>query len=251
MPAKYAVVLQYARVEGMLSSGRLFLAPDNSGGALQWTPLEEFEKLSFSKMFTRLAHHLREQPEAAAVVYRNDRPGLIPYVLDPEVTALLRQDPVAAIHSLTYAPPPVAPPRERTAVPPASVPLEASPLRAGEDTLADAFGDEVYTPLRAGAIECPGCGRWGKISDEAGSPTFVCWRDCRKDDQVGGYPVTPGGRWAAVAVRRLLATPSTRFWLPRAWNPSGPWISRDSLRDMYAAYQAEKATLCSEKTTAR
>jgi len=80
-------------------------------------------------------------------------------------------------------------------------------IRAGVDTLADAFGDVVYCradTIGSGHIECPGCGRWGASCIACG---FTL---------AGEYQ----GQWFGVSVSALLASGLNRFYLPRKWNES-------------------------------
>jgi hypothetical protein len=52
-----------------------------------------------------------------------------------------------------------------------------------------------------------------------------------------------------VPAQELIEKQKTRYFLPRAWNTSGPWISHDDLKKLYENYLKEKAE-CSTKHTA-
>lgn len=109
------------------------------------------------------------------------------------------------------------------------------PLRAGHDTLADAFGEKLYCSTRDNSVECPVCGRWHRIS--AQKITVGC---------VTGLLLSYEMRdnWAVASIEELLATQRTRYFLPRAWNTSGPWVSHENLQKKYDEYLKEKS--CTE-----
>jgi hypothetical protein len=220
------VVLEYKRVNGDKSSGRICVQNNGSEEVLL-----SFESEEFSPMLYGFAKALQEHPDAQGVIQRTDRPGLVPYNLDAQTMDLFRTDPVAAVTSMStpYGSPSKAVQRskkERTQEPPAS-------LRVGFDTLADAFGDELYSRLDslASRVECPCCGIWNAFIEE-----FVCKNPkCqqRLKPQVSG-------RWAAFSTAALLATSSPRFYFPRAWNGYKPWVSREDLIAKYEQFQQEK-----------
>jgi hypothetical protein len=125
-------------------------------------------------------------------------------------------DPAAAIQELS------PPPRRVIVRSPVAVSATATVqpvFRAGADTLADAFGEEVYLKVRDGRFEDPATGRWVPL----------------------GFEQKLVGEWVRVAITDLLGLPADRFFLPRRWNVSGPWITRAALLEKYEEYMKEIA----------
>jgi len=243
------IVLQYRREPDDLTSGRIVLLPGERANDPDATAhgLEVFERLEYKKVLTLLARAVTAYPEARVVFLRTDRPGLLPYVLDAETTKLLRMDPVAAIHAMTYEVPAfksVRPPR-------ATTPIEPAPLHVGYDTLADGFGENVYVRLRADSIECPGCGFWGKFvgREEQNDKLFQCEKRCWSSGIYLHLRLVTSTHWAAIHTEELLASPLERFYLPHAWNEGRAWISREELLDKYLTYKKEKEGICSLSKT--
>ena len=174
------------------------------------------------------------------VLQRTDRAGLAPMLLDARTTQLLRTDPVAGIAALTYTRPstPLGAAAKKSAQ---TTTYEPAPLRAGIDTLAQAFGALVYVRVRVGKAECPCCGFWirnipqvpeGGVSDV----TALCTERCKNSFEFRVY-----GKWAAVNTAELLSIASAdRFYLPREWNPRQSWISRQMLQEKYDTFLKEK-----------
>jgi hypothetical protein len=236
MPADHSVVLQYRRVEGELSTGRIALLPivptEETARCL-----EDFDRLPYTKMLVRFARELREFPEAKAAIMRIDRPGLLPYALDEETTALLRTDPVAAIQSMTYTTPSLG----KIHVVKEEKPLEVDPIRAGHETLADALGEQIYVKRRSSALECPGCGYWGPVHTNS----FKCTKKCAREGHARTFRVTLTKLWAVFSTEDLLESTLPKFYLPRTWNVGRLWVTKAELIEMYTAYKAEKEYACS------
>jgi len=226
------ILLEYRREDGR-STGRLLTLyagkPHN---------LETFEKVEYRNLLTRLARVLASTPLARVVITRTDAPNLFPYVLDKGTVDLFRTDPVAAIHSMIYELP-----EARMEKKTEDEAVEVAPLRVGYNTLADAFGDDVYVRTRQHSIECPGCGLWGDADvDGKGKGKFTCKRSCELSVPIYLYRL-----WAAISVEELLGTQQKRFFLPRPWNDGHPWVTREELEKKYAAYKAEKEEACSQQ----
>jgi len=236
------VVLEYRRTEGMLSTGRVLVNDER---------VAEFEDIEFRKMLETFAAQLQTDERNEAVFQRTDRPGILPYKLDPQVLELFRNDPVAAIDSMC---PPTSPSvaidlSKRRSKPPA-VPQ----IRAGFDTLADSFGDAVYTRFRDGkkaGAECPGCGMWvpvhvstvqlpGLSELSYGNASMRCERNPNCPCHNHNIAVVLSERWAGMSTEALLQTSATRFYFPRAWNDGRPWIRRKDIEKKYAEYVSEK-----------
>lgn len=122
-------------------------------------------------------------------------------------------------------------------------------VRAGIDTLVESFGENIYSRMhRGGATECPRCGRWkaSSMKGVAGYESNIIITRCSSCDFFAVSPawfLTSDGGWVAFYVGDLLrleATKTPRFFFPRAWNTSGPWITREDLQNRYDKYVEEK-----------
>lgn len=229
------VILEYKR-EGQQSTGCIRLRASSHENVLF-----EFEQLDFEPMLYKFAEALQENPEAAGVLQRIDRPGLVPYVLDERIVSLFRIDPVAAVKSMSV---PYGSPSNTVK----RVQEEKSPvtsgLRAGHTTLADAFGEELYSRYDKDRdrVECPCCGIWGSITVKDADGGFFL--SCKNPACVSfDKPLAMqrrNGRWASFPTFALLATHSERFYFPRAWNDGRVWISWEGLNNKYEQFQKEK-----------
>ncbi len=119
------------------------------------------------------------------------------------------------------------------------------PLPAGYQVLAEAFGDRVYARVGPdGSVECPVCGA-GAPADPRADDTFVMHcSSCHTWLVVADYQPEEG--WAGFAPVELLSLASTAYFLPRAWNPSGPWIARVDFAARYDNYCKERDSTCLE-----
>lgn len=230
------IVLHYKRVEHHYEGRFEYTNP-------QWREAVEPFSLEYREMLKRLCNILKEiEADASTKVtlQRIDCPGLLPVPLDEGTITLLRTDPVAGIAALTYEQPstPLNAVAQKKAEGKAYIP---APLRAGVDTLAQAFGPLVYTRVREGKAECPCCGFWmrdvlqvpeGGVADI----TVVCTERCKTSFELRVY-----GKWAAVNVAYLLSIKSAdRFYLPREWNHGKPWVSREDLQQKFDTFLKEK-----------
>jgi len=184
-----------------------------------------FSNLGFIDMMLGFADLLHTQPEAEAWMLRTERPGLSPLELDPATTQLLREDPMKAIQPMI--PPPVRVFVRDEVRPESTIKVR---VRGGYDTLADAFGDEMYLRHKDGKTECFGCGRWHPTDK-----SVVCYGEV--NEMIEGAVV---GNWFVVNTARLISLCCERYFLPRAWNESGPWISHEDLQKKYDEYLKEK-----------
>jgi len=200
--------------------------------------LGTFSDLNFEQLLRSLSSRLREYPDATAALMREEagRFGYMKY--EETMVKLLREDLDRAISIL-------CPPR-RVVMIGDKVETSATSrvhVRAGYDTLADAFGDVIYCKMRrGGGVECPCCGRWGLVScDKNQNGYFRCKVGCDCPILGKAYPMEHGGWWG-IDIRVLLhETTSKRFYLPRLWNVSGPWVSHEALKKKYETYLKEKA----------
>lgn len=209
------IILEYKRVVGSQTSGRVFYRE----GDVE-LGVEPFENLTFAQMMVRFAEVVVRWPDAGAVIQRTDREGLQPFRLDKETTQLLRVDPVMVIRNMSSHDNVVVNLRKR----PSS--LSSSPLIVGYEAIAATFGDEVYARMRVDVLECPGCGLWAPIVQDTSQ--------CRSKACGLVLPVIQrGDRWGGVQVSALLATTCDRFFLPRGWNTTAPWVTREHLMALY------------------
>jgi len=234
------ITLSYKRDAGAETSSGILMS---EGGVVRYT--RGFTGMSFPQMISRLCDELRHFPEVDVFIERTDREGLVPYKLDPETVALIRNDPVAAVSAMTYttASPSTAERRAKQR----DVPIVPAPLHIGTDVLAEAFGDDLYFRVRAHELECPGCGFWspfttpGLLADpdrvgEIFSTAFACAKKCKCRILVRCWE-----RWGSVSTRYLLErTTLEAFYFPRPWNEGRPWIGRRELQLKFDKYNKEK-----------
>lgn len=185
-----------------------------------------FMDKTFAEMMMLVHARLLEYPECGLHISRTERPGLFPVQLEPELLRLLREDPQQYIERHTI-PDRVAdlrsPDRLSRLAAPYQVPRGG--LRSGHDTLADAFGDSLYLRRRAGKVEDPCTGRWCEVSEM--TPPFAV-----QSSAVQG--------WLVIATSDLLQSTATRFYLPREWNESGSWITKERLQEMYDQFRKDR-----------
>lgn len=240
------VTLEYKR-QGttMLSEGKITYSEGD------FTSTVPFAGIEYKPMMAALSTVLRAFPddtEVKVLIQRTDRAGLQPYTLDDATVQLLRNDPVAGIQALSISSPRPAQVLDniKKAQRP---PIPLAPLRAGSETMADAFGEKVAFKVRGHELECPGCGFWsiyttpGLLNDpeRAGlvfKTAFVCRKKCCQR-----FIVSCHKEWGFVDVEDLLKTVLPAFYLPRVWNNRRPWISRADLEQKYNEYKKEKESV--------
>lgn len=181
-----------------------------------------FEDFSFARAVRRFAGIAIEHPEAALFMMRlEQKPKPVAMHLNEAQSKALREDTEAFIQELS-------PPPQRVVIRKTSTVSvgDAVTFKAGADVLADAFGDEVYIRRRGEMYESPITGRWVSAGE------------------IGAWTLSVNESWASVPTHLLLAEKKDRYFLPRAWNTSGPWISHADLEKKYFEYLKEKA--CTE-----
>lgn len=230
-----AVILRYKRVDGDKSTGQIAVR----GGDNVETEVHDFSSWEFKEMLTRFAGVLIAFPDAAGVLQRTDRDGLVPYTLDPRTVDLFRTDPVAAVASMSvpYGSPSSTVKRVRDE---RSLP-SSSELRVGYAVLADSFGDELYARFDGERlkVECPCCGIWANTVGK--HFTMACINPgCAAIGHQEEFH-SPTEKWATFETPKLLALDSPRYYFPRAWN-LGSWISWADLNAKYEQYKKEKAS---------
>jgi hypothetical protein len=236
---KANIMLEYGR-EGTAYHGmlRAEVAP-TKGYAL----VARLEGLTFAQLMTRLARELRAQREWGNDVkhvelHRLELEGSV-YAMAPSEIAQLIEDPAAAIRSM-HEPDRVVMIRDKKFGEPLISKVMRAQLRAGHDTLADAFGDFVYCRRRDdGNIECPYCGRWGKLTPSVTETDQVVFGCAKCGTNYGGIEEITRC-WFTVHIQLLLSAEKDRYFLPRRWNKSGPWISHEELKQMYETFCKER-----------
>lgn len=190
-----------------------------------------FSSLSFERMLELVGAELRRFPDLRLLIRREEAP--YPMSLPPGVENLLRTDLPRAIEMLTLPPQRVVigvPKKKEVAV--------LGTLRYGNDTLADAFGEEIYVKVRLGReeirVEDPITGRLIGLTQIPGQP--LRWGPLSFER----YILARSGQWGTLLIQKLLAVGAPRYYLPRGWNPSGSWISHEDLAKLYDRYQKEK-----------
>ena len=233
------LILAYKRRPELVDDTHLF------DGYLQENKLRlKLEGKTFAELIFELSNRLlglvlTSHDEVAMI--RLEQPTVVHPLNDDEVE-MIRNHPSKYIEALS------PPPRRIVLKVSDQVSVDASMtvgIRSGIDTLVDAFGNYVYIKLRVGgSTECPACGRW-KAMTMVGSNGFGETR-CYGDDGCGFFapskclPLEWGG-WAGIKVEILLGIDAIkRFYLPRIWNTSGPWITYEDLREKYDKYIKEK-----------
>lgn len=181
------------------------------------------------KGLVKLLHRLLNKYEGIdeVLMQRTDSPGIPPMGLGPAMIELLKTDPLSAYRIMNF---------------------DSSSYAHGNrelDQLADVFGQNVYIKMAGGYAECPltatfrplafGSKHGWKIRGEGNSHgawlPLVKILDSSPDGCVG-FERLAFCTWAVVKITDLIATKNTQFYLPRAWNKDGPWISREDLEHM-------------------
>jgi hypothetical protein len=167
------------------------------------------------------------------------------YKLSESTVQLLNDDPAAAIRSMSHPDRKVVIPRIVCA--PKDELVTQSLLRAGHETLADAFGFYTYFRLKNGKIECPHDGRWKEYSVVTAYNTPGVYYQGPVTDEYSTLWFSPNivnEKWARTFTKTLLDVWKkkglSRYFLPRAWNKSGPWISHEDLKQKYETFCKER-----------
>jgi hypothetical protein len=205
--------------------------------------------VTYRQAVTLLATAAQRHLGARLFLLRLDqRPQQVALQLDGALSKMVREDPVAFMRLMD---PTMGRPQKldisMSVRKEHSAAIKSNPLPAGYDTLAEAFGDEVYCRMkRGGATECPFCGRWGawaRTTVKGFNSDRVDCEHCKVTFYGQGIPTSRGG-WFKIPVVQLFNCArdlgADRFFLPRAWNKDGPWISRADLQKKYDEFMKEK-----------
>jgi hypothetical protein len=241
MANSYTLTLNYKRMRKQLDdgeypySGNLDLA--RVGGTRVVTS-QSFVGWTYKRIIVRLHELMKEHDITRVFFQRTEREDILPVELGERMLKLLRNDPLSAYRAMSYEP--------------ASQTMKNAPVAAGYDTLAEAFGEELYLQMTNGRVEDPETGEWLQLGY---GPRFG-WRIRRNDSKPAAWiriePVddAPEGtgfaervayaRWAKVSIHTLLEQKFERYYLSRAWNEDGPWISHDNLKRRLEQYLADR-----------
>ena len=262
------------RREGHTYDGRIVWSnePDDPSKMVETITreLDIFTGLSFARMMARFSGYAMQNEAAELVMRRTERDDLKPITLDETTTRLLREDPAAAIEAMSSvhqiserAKKQMEKKIEDKVSVKDNVKLQ---LRAGHDTLADAFGDLIYLRLRPHEKdgmqgECPFTGKWVGFGAHADNTSQFLLKTGRSNAHVDWIPIDIIGgsasenpKWVTVKTAVLLnyhhrladVAPPERFFIPRKWNKTSPWITHVELRQMYKEYKKEKAECLDE-----
>lgn len=225
---KADIRLEYGRSGETYHGSFIVEGREDSPGLLLVKSIDPFSDYTFARMMSALARNIRKCSDVDVVLARLEVKGS-EYKLDAGTVELLRTDPAAAIRSMMH--------EDRTVIIRSSKSNRPPPglLRAGHDTVAAAFGDDTYVSINdLGRFECPGCGRWSPCT------THVSAACDNRECSLTLTGTSHGGRWFAVSTAQLVAKKKPRYYVPRAWNPSGGWISNEDLSKMLEDYSKER-----------
>jgi len=223
------------------------------------TSVASFNDKTIAQMIREVHLALKANPHYTVVFSRGEARHFREYIVEESLRDLIREDPVAAIRELSPTPAVMyLRTRQKMAAQdlrkvdtlnspePSTVPAGSGLIRTGYDTIAEAFGEEIYIRKREGLVECPSCGRWqGTIRHY--SPISVDMY-CPCQFLLPGKIIEREGKtrgWFIVRTQALLSSCQERYFLPREWNPSEAWIKHEDLLKMFESYMKEKMEACS------
>lgn len=232
------LTLEYKRV-GHAYDGRIHLNQDG-----KHISRGSFEQISFEDVMARVATVLMVVYDVRVFFKRTEREGLQPVEIVGEELEELKRNPLAFAQARTMEHRVI---HVRDKVQAADA-IEVT-VRAGHDTLADAFGDELYLRRRDKKVESPMTGRWVDLDrDDPSEPFYIFAGGVVSHgdgpEPYGGTDITvreAGEQWVTTRTDELLQQEWGRYYLPRAWNESGSWISHEDLKQKYEQYLKEKS----------
>lgn len=195
-----------------------------------------FDGLSFAEMMRLVSVELVKHPDADVLFQRTDRIGLMPVRLAPDMSLLLRTDPEKYIqsHSLPDRTVDLRGSGRTSKLAEKYVVPKTGAIRSGHATLADAFGLVIYLKAQKGHIEHPHTGRWC---------TYPRVMEDLHLHELTTVPGTSAGDWVLVGIADLIKSNAERYYLPRAWNVDGLWITHEKLTAKYNQYMEKKTCL--------
>lgn len=215
------LVLSYRRVGADMTSGSVLLVDEDSTvtEVKLVDVLERFDEVPFISALKVFARYARTTTATGAQFHRTDATLHAPIRITHEEFKLWKTDPATVI--------------QRYMVPPqvVHVGVEKKPRHPSRsDALEDVFGSTVLVRRRGEDLECPECGAWARQVAVEEGPAFHC-AECDRLTHV--KEITE--KWTVIEVKELLETKSRsgKYFLPRAWNKNGNWISFEELQAMH------------------
>lgn len=226
---------------GMDTETRLYDAWFDVTSGTEFHKSELFER-TFSQVMTQLARFIRDFKGDVDVVLHRTEVKDSQYKLDEETVKLLNDDPAMAVRTMTV-PDRIIYVRDNR---PERI---SSGLLTGHDVLANAFGDSIYCRNCEGRIEDPVTGRWIEPMRSM-RKLGLCVVYDTKEGRIQELHCTGEEGWYRIKTEDLLRLKDVeRYFLPRKWNKSGPWISHEDLKQMYETYCKERADVSSGQTS--
>jgi hypothetical protein len=239
------LVLSYKRLHEQLRGeypyeGRITIF--TNGDLSVGTEKRRFIKLLFKDIVSHLHEVLLEEPEVSTVLFqRTEREGILPMQLAEDLIQALRVDPVAAFRAMTHNPHP-------------SLGDTATRIYSQETARrVDRFGELLYLDMQNGYVLDPLSGDWRGLAYGEAHGWKINAGDAKPDGWLSIEIIddAPEGtqfafrlafaRWASTSVRALLEKKAERYFLPRAWNTDGPWITHEDLERMLTQHQCKEA----------
>lgn len=236
----HSFILSYGRAEGGTTyDGNLYHESDQTS----YSNIP-FKGLTFSRMMGMLCSSVRDAKTVGTITLKRTEVKDSSIQLGTGDIELMRTDPAAWIRGLSV-------PARTIHISKASKAQALSMLRTGHDTRADAFGEAVLVKRRRPAthmmdeVECPLCGRWHGVvtSTSTLSKATSVEVSCPHVGTFNKLVMVVYGGWCVVEVPHLLNIPADRYFLPRKWNTSGPWIDARDLVAKLATFKQERANV--------
>lgn len=188
-----------------------------------------FSSMDWVPMMTLFAKALQEYPEAGGTIQRTDRAGLVPFHLGAIELERFRTDPAGAIRAMTFTSSRVVKIESVNAM---------QPVPAALDALVDIFGDVLWLRVfdaqgSSYAVECPVTAKSVLLN-----VNVLHLPDGQVLYLIDQSYMTQG--WAGVSTTEVLLRGYERYFLPRAWNPSGAWITWADLNSKNKDFEQER-----------
>jgi len=219
------IILKYKRMDADKTVGMIVHKSSD-----KWEDeVVAFSAMGWVPMMTLFAKALQEYPEAGGTIQRTDREGLVPFHLGELELERFRTDPAGAIRAMTFTSSRVVKTESVNAM---------QPVPAALDALVDIFGDVLWlrvfdTKGGSYAVECPVTAKSVLLNV---SVLHL------PDGQVLHFTELnyASQGWAGVPTTELLLRGYERYFLPRAWNPSGAWITWADLNSKNKDFEQER-----------
>ena len=198
------------------------VALDKYSGEI-WFPLGDkrgcvqFHETTWSRALTCFASVLKAVDSNDVTVSRSDKPGREPFRVPAFEVELFRKDPVAGIRLWTAADIVVDTRKSKS-------PSQMRPLPMGYDEKAEFFCENVFVRVdpEQRMVEDVVTGYWRPIDDNNMYIAGVDHTTKLLDMDKHKY-------WGEIPVEYVIGLPYERFFIPRAWNTSKPWVTKEVL----------------------